>query len=81
MPIEAVEADLRTYKITEDFDTVVSIGLLMFFDCPTAFHRLADPQNYPGPIPIGRLLLCRDDGGESRRLTGTAVAHLHRITY
>ena len=35
----------------------------------------------PCPIPIGRLLLCRDDGGRSRRLTGTAVAHLHRITY
>jgi Flp pilus assembly protein TadG len=35
----------------------------------------------PCPIPLGRLLLCRDDGGESRRLTGTATAHLHRITY
>jgi Flp pilus assembly protein TadG len=35
----------------------------------------------PCPIPIGRLLLCRDGGGESRTLTGTAVAHLHRITY
>jgi hypothetical protein len=32
----------------------------------------------PCPIPIGRLLLCN---GDSRVLTGTATAHLHRITY
>ncbi len=38
----AIEADLRHYPIVEDFDAIVSIGLLMFFDCPTAMRRLAD---------------------------------------
>ena len=31
LPIEAVLADLATYVIPHDFDTVVAIGLLMFF--------------------------------------------------
>src|SRR4249919_1692058 len=37
--IEADEADLRTYEIRDDFDTVVCIGLLMFFDCPIAYRQ------------------------------------------
>ena len=45
LPIEAHEADLRNYPLTEDFDTIVSIGLLMFFDCPTALHQLAQLQS------------------------------------
>lgn len=45
LPIEALEADLRNYRLTEDFDTVVSIGLLMFFDCPAALHQLAQLQS------------------------------------
>ena len=44
LSIEAALADLRTYEVTDDFDTIVSIGLLMFFDCPTAFRRLANLQ-------------------------------------
>lgn len=44
LPIEASEADLRAYPIVEDYDTIVSIGLLMFFDCSTALHRLSDLQ-------------------------------------
>ena len=44
LSIEAALADLRTYEVTEDFDAIVSIGLLMFFDCPTAFRRLANLQ-------------------------------------
>ena len=47
--IEAVEADLRDYEITGEFDAVVSIGLLMFFDCDTAFRRLADLQRSVRP--------------------------------
>jgi tellurite methyltransferase len=43
-PVEAALADLRDYELGEDFDTVVSIGLLMFFDCPTAFKALANLQ-------------------------------------
>src|SRR5450830_353234 len=38
LPVQAVLADLRDYELDEDFDVVVSIGLLMFFDCPTAFR-------------------------------------------
>ena len=44
LAIEVAQADLRTYQVTEDFDTIVSIGLLMFFDCPTAFRCLANLQ-------------------------------------
>ena len=41
LPVEAIEADLRTHEIGEDFDCVVSIGLLMFADCATAPRVLA----------------------------------------
>jgi tellurite methyltransferase len=40
----SVVADLRHVEITEDFDAVASIGLLMFFDCKTAFRSLANLQ-------------------------------------
>lgn|SRR3990167_131997 len=49
LAIEASEVDLRSHQLTEDFDTVVSIGLLMFFDCPTAFHQLAHLQSHVRP--------------------------------
>lgn len=45
LPISAIEADLRNHEIGEDFDCVVSIGLLMFFDCPTASRTLAMLQS------------------------------------
>lgn len=44
LPIRAQRADLRTYELAEVFDAVVCIGLLMFFDCPTARRQLAQPQ-------------------------------------
>lgn len=44
LEIEAAQADLRDYPLAGDFDAVVSIGLLMFFDCPTAFRCLANLQ-------------------------------------
>ena len=44
LAIDAAQADLRTFEVTEDFDTIVSIGLLMFFDCSTAFRSLANLQ-------------------------------------
>jgi tellurite methyltransferase len=49
LAIRADEADLRTYEIAEDFDSVVCIGLLMFFDCPTAFRQLAGLQAHVRP--------------------------------
>ena len=44
LPVQAALVDLRDYELSEDFDTVVSIGLLMFFDCPTAFRALSSLQ-------------------------------------
>lgn len=41
LPVEAIEADLRDYALDGEFDSVVSIGLLMFFDCATAFRVLS----------------------------------------
>jgi tellurite methyltransferase len=41
LKIQADEADLRSYEVRDNFDTVVCIGLLMFFDCPTALRQLA----------------------------------------
>ncbi|MFC5498491.1 class I SAM-dependent methyltransferase [Caenimonas terrae] len=59
LPIEAIEADLRSYALAEDFDTVVSIGLLMFFDCPTALRQLASLQAHvrPGGIAVVNVLV------------------------
>jgi len=59
LPIEAIETDLRNYALTEDFDTVVSIGLLMFFDCPTALRQLASLQAHvrPGGVAVVNVLV------------------------
>jgi tellurite methyltransferase len=46
LQIEAVQADLRSHELAEDFDSVVSIGLLMFLDCATAFHQLQGLQSH-----------------------------------
>ncbi|MCX7175466.1 MAG: class I SAM-dependent methyltransferase [Proteobacteria bacterium] len=54
LPVEAIEADLRNHEIAEEFDCVVSIGLLMFFDCPTALRILTMLQDRvrPGGIAV-----------------------------
>jgi tellurite methyltransferase len=59
LPIQALEADLRTHELHEDFDSVVSIGLLMFFDCPTAFVQLAHLQAHvkPGGVAVVNVLI------------------------
>lgn len=44
LPVHGAVADLRDFELDEDFDSVVSIGLLMFFDCPTAFKALSNLQ-------------------------------------
>lgn len=46
LPVQGVVADLRDFELGEDFDTVVSIGLLMFFDCPTALKALSNLQDH-----------------------------------
>ncbi len=59
LPVEAIEADLRHHQISEDFDCVVSIGLLMFFDCATAFQILSMLQARvrPGGIAVVNVLV------------------------
>jgi tellurite methyltransferase len=59
LPIEAIEADLRSQEIDGEYDCVVSIGLLMFFDCPTALRVLATLQDRvrPGGIAVINVLV------------------------
>lgn len=59
LAIEAVEADLRSYEIRDTFDTVVSIGLLMFFDCTDARRQLGQLQARvrPGGIAVINVLI------------------------
>ncbi len=44
LSVHAALADLRNYQLNEEFDAVVCIGLLMFFDCPSAFKVLSNLQ-------------------------------------
>ena len=59
LPVEAIEADLRDHEIQEDFDCVVSIGLLMFFDCASALRVLSMLQARvrPGGIAVINVLV------------------------
>ena len=59
LAIEASEADLRTYEIRGEFDAVASIGLLMFFDCPTAYAQLEQLKAHlrPGGHAIVNVLV------------------------
>lgn len=49
LPINASVADLRTHRLNEDFDTIVSIGLLMFFDCSSAEAALSELEAHLRP--------------------------------
>jgi len=57
LPVQAALAERRDYELDEDFDVVVSIGLLMFFDRPTAFKALSNPQAHirQGGIAVGNV--------------------------
>jgi tellurite methyltransferase len=59
LPIEAIEADLRSHELDQDFDCIVSIGLLMFFDCATALRQLESLQAHvrPGGLAIVNVLV------------------------
>lgn len=56
--LRVVEADLRQYEIDGDYDAIVCIGLLMFFDCPSAFRQLMALQQRvrPGGIAVVNVL-------------------------
>ena len=57
--VHAALADLRDYEFDEDFDAVVSIGLLMFFDCATAFKALSNLQAHvrEGGVAVVNVLI------------------------
>jgi tellurite methyltransferase len=49
LPIEAGQADLRTHVVRGEFDSIVAIGLLMYFDRPTAIAQLGQLQSHLRP--------------------------------
>jgi tellurite methyltransferase len=58
LPLRAEQADLRDFALTEDFDAVVCIGLLMFLDCATASRQLAQLKAHvrPGGLAVVNVL-------------------------
>lgn len=58
LTLHATRADLRTTRLHDQFDTVVSIGLLMFFDRGTAMQQLAHLKSLvrPGGVAIVNVL-------------------------
>lgn len=59
LTLTAQEADLRIMQISTSFDTVVSIGLLMFFDCPGALRQLDHLKSLvrPGGVAVINVLI------------------------
>ncbi|HET7260576.1 MAG TPA: class I SAM-dependent methyltransferase [Casimicrobiaceae bacterium] len=55
LPVTAAVADLGTYRIVDRFDSVVSIGLLMFLDCPTAWRQLEQIKDCVRPGGVAAL--------------------------
>lgn len=49
LALRACCADLATYGIDRDYDTIVAIGLLMFFSPPRALALLDDIQRHVAP--------------------------------
>jgi cyclopropane fatty-acyl-phospholipid synthase-like methyltransferase len=50
--IEAIEADLKDFKIANDYDTIVSIGLLMFFRESRAHGYSARLKTMSAPVAV-----------------------------
>ncbi len=59
LPITGREVDFETYSVNDMFDTVVAIGLFMFFQRRRAFELLADAQAHTvaGGIAIVNVLI------------------------
>lgn len=49
LPVLAICEDLSTYAITEKYDTIIAIGLLMFFSRARALAMLSDIQRQVAP--------------------------------
>lgn len=49
LALQGIQADLENYRITGQFDTIVAIGLLMFFDKARALQLLEDIRQHVKP--------------------------------
>jgi len=49
LDLKALCADLSSYEIDRDYDTIIAIGLLMFFSRPRALEMLEDIQHHVLP--------------------------------
>jgi tellurite methyltransferase len=59
LSIEAVEADLHNFQVANDYDTIVAIGLLMFFRESRANELLGEIENHirPGGRAVVNVLI------------------------
>jgi tellurite methyltransferase len=59
LAVLAEQADLSVHEIRDEYDAIVCIGLLMFFDCPKAFAQLRHLQARvrPGGIAVVNVLV------------------------
>jgi tellurite methyltransferase len=59
LPVRAIQADIETWAIGESYDTIVAIGLLMFFRHETALKLLTAIQEHvkPGGRAIVNVLI------------------------
>jgi tellurite methyltransferase len=59
LDVRAELHDLAAFRLTQSFDSIVCIGLLMFFPCELAFSWLADIRDHtrPGGIAVVNVLL------------------------
>lgn len=53
--VSAVQSDMSAYSIAGAYDTVIAIGLVMFFDCPEAWRLLGEIRR--GTAPRGRAIV------------------------
>lgn len=59
LALQGIQADLNSYRISGDFDAIVAIGLLMFFNRTRALELLEDIQRHvkPGGLAIINVLI------------------------
>ena len=75
LPIEALELDLAAYRFERSFDTIVAIGVLMFFRREIALRMLDDIQSHvaPGGCAVVNVLI---EGTTYTELFGDGAYHL-----
>jgi tellurite methyltransferase len=58
LPVTALHADLANWRTTRSYDAVVSIGLLMFLDCASAWRLIDQIERAVRPGGLCFLNLC-----------------------